>query len=64
MRYIFDEDSANTAYADRAPQEKEERAIMHAVSDVLHNLYPNCNIEIRAKLAIEGLSEEELNMVW
>ena len=64
MKQIFDADSANEVYRENKKENYEYTMNMRTISQALHRLHPSCNIEIRTKLALEGLSEEELNMVW
>ena len=64
MKAIFDENTANAVHAEDKQVRKEETQMMRAVSEALHKTFPNCNIEIKAKIAIEGLLEEELNVPY
>lgn len=68
MKQIFDEDSANEAYMENKAEVRQYTSVMKAVSDTLHALHPHCNVEIKMKLALDGLTKEELerinNTVW
>lgn len=68
MKQIYDEDSANEVYRENRAETKQYVSVMRAISDTLHALHPNCNVEIRMKLALDGLTKEELesinNTVW
>ena len=57
---MLDADMCNDIVAEDKQVRKHEAQMMSAVSTALHNLYPKCDIEITASLALEGLSEEDL----
>ncbi len=68
MKQIYDEDSANEASRESRKENYDYNSKMRTISTLLHDLHPKCNVEIRTKLALEGLTREQLeevdNMVY
>jgi hypothetical protein len=61
--YIFDEDSANDVAVEDRPVRKFESDMLKAIETALHDVYANSNIATNVKLALTGLTSEELSEI-
>jgi hypothetical protein len=65
MPFIFDEDSANTAYYENKKEQSEIKERHNHILGMTNSIRKQkAYNQLYPKLAIEGLTEEDLNTVW